>query len=351
MAAGAPGPGLRSHPRRGAAGAAEPGLSPAAPPPAAGRESAERRTGTGTGTGTGCRPGGARPRRHAAVPDTAGPGRAGARSAINGWTRPASPRAASAAPAMGSEAAALLEAADFAARKHKGQRRKDPEGTPFINHPIGAETRRHPHPRPWESPRTRVPLPGHRVPPGDPGDPPPAPERRPPPGAPHPGPWREPDPLSCATSLPPSGGATPLPRALPTPGRQFSPRVPSLPCPTAVFGRGGSPHAVALPGTVPTGAAALARSCPLPSPLPTSLLCVAGVARILAHEAGVTDIVVLQVTTGLTPPSPPAPRCGSGPGPPSPRLSPAGPRPPSCTTRWRTRTPPSRRSRSGSGRR
>ncbi|NXN90922.1 MESH1 pyrophosphohydrolase, partial [Rhinopomastus cyanomelas] len=37
---------------------------------------------------------------------------------------------------MGSEAAALLEAADFAARKHKGQRRKDPEGTPFINHPI-----------------------------------------------------------------------------------------------------------------------------------------------------------------------------------------------------------------------
>ncbi|NXF91937.1 MESH1 pyrophosphohydrolase, partial [Eubucco bourcierii] len=38
---------------------------------------------------------------------------------------------------MGSEAAALLlEAADFAARKHKGQRRKDPEGTPYINHPI-----------------------------------------------------------------------------------------------------------------------------------------------------------------------------------------------------------------------
>ncbi|NXV17409.1 MESH1 pyrophosphohydrolase, partial [Cepphus grylle] len=48
---------------------------------------------------------------------------------------------------MGSEAAALLEAADFAAGKHKGQRRKDPEGTPFINHPIGAEPRQHPHPR------------------------------------------------------------------------------------------------------------------------------------------------------------------------------------------------------------
>ncbi|XP_055571828.1 guanosine-3',5'-bis(diphosphate) 3'-pyrophosphohydrolase MESH1 [Falco biarmicus] len=38
---------------------------------------------------------------------------------------------------MGSEAARLLAAADFAARKHKAQRRKDPEGTPYINHPIG----------------------------------------------------------------------------------------------------------------------------------------------------------------------------------------------------------------------
>ncbi|NXL20465.1 MESH1 pyrophosphohydrolase, partial [Setophaga kirtlandii] len=37
---------------------------------------------------------------------------------------------------MGSEAARLLEAVDFAARKHKEQRRKDPEGTPYINHPI-----------------------------------------------------------------------------------------------------------------------------------------------------------------------------------------------------------------------
>ncbi|XP_061855560.1 guanosine-3',5'-bis(diphosphate) 3'-pyrophosphohydrolase MESH1 [Colius striatus] len=46
-------------------------------------------------------------------------------------------RAASAAAAMGSEAARLLEAVNFAAEKHKGQRRKDPEGTPFINHPIG----------------------------------------------------------------------------------------------------------------------------------------------------------------------------------------------------------------------
>ncbi|XP_075287983.1 guanosine-3',5'-bis(diphosphate) 3'-pyrophosphohydrolase MESH1 isoform X1 [Opisthocomus hoazin] len=38
---------------------------------------------------------------------------------------------------MGSEAAMLLEAAHFAAGKHKGQRRKDPDGTPYINHPIG----------------------------------------------------------------------------------------------------------------------------------------------------------------------------------------------------------------------
>ncbi|NXK40805.1 MESH1 pyrophosphohydrolase, partial [Piprites chloris] len=37
---------------------------------------------------------------------------------------------------MDSDVARLLEAADFAATKHKMQRRKDPEGTPFINHPI-----------------------------------------------------------------------------------------------------------------------------------------------------------------------------------------------------------------------
>ncbi|XP_026540488.1 guanosine-3',5'-bis(diphosphate) 3'-pyrophosphohydrolase MESH1 [Notechis scutatus] len=41
-------------------------------------------------------------------------------------------------PAMnGSEAVRLLDAVDFAARKHSGQRRKDPERTPYINHPIG----------------------------------------------------------------------------------------------------------------------------------------------------------------------------------------------------------------------
>ncbi|NWT17780.1 MESH1 pyrophosphohydrolase, partial [Vireo altiloquus] len=40
----------------------------------------------------------------------------------------------------GSEMARLLEAVDFAARKHKEQRRKDPEGTPYINHPIVEDT-------------------------------------------------------------------------------------------------------------------------------------------------------------------------------------------------------------------
>ncbi|XP_053844916.1 guanosine-3',5'-bis(diphosphate) 3'-pyrophosphohydrolase MESH1 [Vidua macroura] len=42
----------------------------------------------------------------------------------------------SGAAGMGSEVARLLEAVDFAARKHKDQRRMDPEGTPYINHPI-----------------------------------------------------------------------------------------------------------------------------------------------------------------------------------------------------------------------
>ncbi|XP_044518432.1 guanosine-3',5'-bis(diphosphate) 3'-pyrophosphohydrolase MESH1 [Gracilinanus agilis] len=38
---------------------------------------------------------------------------------------------------MSSDVALLLEAVDFAARKHSKQRRKDPEKTPYINHPIG----------------------------------------------------------------------------------------------------------------------------------------------------------------------------------------------------------------------
>ena len=31
----------------------------------------------------------------------------------------------------------VIKCVDFAARKHKDQRRKDPEKTPYINHPIG----------------------------------------------------------------------------------------------------------------------------------------------------------------------------------------------------------------------
>ncbi|KPP80113.1 guanosine-3',5'-bis(diphosphate) 3'-pyrophosphohydrolase MESH1-like [Scleropages formosus] len=38
---------------------------------------------------------------------------------------------------MSSDALMLLETVNFAAEKHKNQRRKDPEATPYINHPIG----------------------------------------------------------------------------------------------------------------------------------------------------------------------------------------------------------------------
>ena len=31
----------------------------------------------------------------------------------------------------------LIKVADFTAKKHKNQKRKDPEQTPYINHPIG----------------------------------------------------------------------------------------------------------------------------------------------------------------------------------------------------------------------
>ena len=32
---------------------------------------------------------------------------------------------------------AVIAAANFAAIKHKNQKRSDPEGTPYINHPLG----------------------------------------------------------------------------------------------------------------------------------------------------------------------------------------------------------------------
>jgi (p)ppGpp synthase/HD superfamily hydrolase len=35
------------------------------------------------------------------------------------------------------DATVLLDAIDFAAKKHIQQKRKDPEQTPYINHPIG----------------------------------------------------------------------------------------------------------------------------------------------------------------------------------------------------------------------
>lgn len=38
---------------------------------------------------------------------------------------------------MNSDASLLLETVNFAAEKHRNQRRKDPQGTPYINHPIG----------------------------------------------------------------------------------------------------------------------------------------------------------------------------------------------------------------------
>ncbi|XP_037304335.1 guanosine-3',5'-bis(diphosphate) 3'-pyrophosphohydrolase MESH1 [Pungitius pungitius] len=38
---------------------------------------------------------------------------------------------------MNSDTALLLETVHFAAEKHRSQRRKDPEATPYINHPIG----------------------------------------------------------------------------------------------------------------------------------------------------------------------------------------------------------------------
>lgn len=38
---------------------------------------------------------------------------------------------------MNSEAVLLLETVNFAAGKHRNQRRMDPEETPYINHPIG----------------------------------------------------------------------------------------------------------------------------------------------------------------------------------------------------------------------
>lgn len=41
---------------------------------------------------------------------------------------------------MDTDLQVLIETADFAARKHKDQRRKDSAETPYINHPIGSQS-------------------------------------------------------------------------------------------------------------------------------------------------------------------------------------------------------------------
>lgn len=40
---------------------------------------------------------------------------------------------------MSSELPLLLETVNFSAEKHRNQRRKDPDATPYINHPIGTK--------------------------------------------------------------------------------------------------------------------------------------------------------------------------------------------------------------------
>ncbi|XP_030811305.1 guanosine-3',5'-bis(diphosphate) 3'-pyrophosphohydrolase MESH1 isoform X1 [Camarhynchus parvulus] len=118
----------------------------------------------------------------------------------------------------GSEAARLLEAVDFAARKHKEQRRKDPEGTPYINHPIGAEP-------PGTASRSRetpaAPLSQRTAHPGTP----PAPARCQPPGAPRPGPGTQLCPLSRAVSFGPMAAELPK-HGSPGPGSRCACRPP-----------------------------------------------------------------------------------------------------------------------------
>lgn len=77
-----------------------------------------------------------------------------------------------------------------------------------------------------------------------------------------------------------------------------------FPCPGLISGK---PHCPPCSAALvsPTGAAVLApRSCLFPGATHHLSALAAGVARILAHEAGVTDIVVLQVTPCPFPPLP-----------------------------------------------
>ncbi|XP_077173966.1 guanosine-3',5'-bis(diphosphate) 3'-pyrophosphohydrolase MESH1 [Paroedura picta] len=85
--------------------------------------------------GDGWTHGGPAPRARLLPPGRKGRGAAVARPLPQGPGPEVGP--ANAAAMSPSDLARLLDAADFAARKHKAQRRKDPEGTPYINHPIG----------------------------------------------------------------------------------------------------------------------------------------------------------------------------------------------------------------------
>lgn len=150
-------------------------------------------------------------------------------------------------------------------------------------------------------------------------------------------------------TVPPGGHCQPLgPSCLPShrPTAQDVPAGCALP-------RAGLGEA-SLP-TVRRSPRVRARSCLFPAASSHLSVLAAAVARILAHEAGVTDMVVLQVTPALPCPTLSCPPCPArspplGPSPAVPS-SPARRRPPCCTTQWRTRTPRSRRSRSGSVRR
>lgn len=123
--------------------------------------------------------------------------------------------------AMGSEAARLLDAVDFAARKHRWQRRKDPEETPYINHPIGESDARS---------------------------------------------------VRVATGK----------------GRGGRPQRPQRAAAAFAQARGEDAGHPSTSQRRDSGIV-VGPDSPLPAPL--------GVARILTHEAGITDIAVLQVTS------------------------------------------------------
>lgn len=163
---------------------------------------------------------------------------------------------------MGSEVAQLLEAADFAARKHQRQRRKDPEGTPYINHPIGGRSAGGATAvasRGWGPGRERGGRAAPRAPSG------------------YLALYQAQFVFKTHSDLERSAWLFPVYSGHPkkkSKGRaQGHPASEGRP-PLALQ----NPHHAAL------------------NPLLTSCFAPSGVARILTHEAGITDIVVLQVT-------------------------------------------------------